>query len=83
VIVRVTWASCGEGLEVLHLGEVPVGRVSLTAGRRGRPAWVFNLAGSVAFWATAPSIEEARTSLLATLSHWLTRAGIPHQELRA
>jgi len=70
-----TWKAQNH-LEVLCLGDIEVGRVSATGGRKNRPRWIFNLAYPASFWRDALTIEQARAELLAALDGWLQRAGL-------
>ena len=58
-------------LEVMYLGEIPVGRVN-----PGDNGWIFNLAGFTAFWHREKSVALARGNLSAALFDWARRAGL-------
>lgn len=61
-------------LDVLYLGEIPVGRVSQDFGDRAR--WLFDLDGHRAFWRAAKTPEQARAAVEAKLADWLQQAGL-------
>lgn len=63
-------------LDVLYLGEVPVGRVARSGGKGDKPRWLFNLKGGAAFWHDAKSLEAAKLNLTCALLDWLQRAGL-------
>lgn len=64
------------GLQALYMGEIIVGRVAPTGGRRNGPRAIFNLHGNTACWVQQNSIEEARAWVEISLAHWLHQAGI-------
>lgn|GEM_PF-3423608 len=63
-------------LELLYLGEVPVGRVLERGGHKSQPAWFFDLDHHTAIWRTAKTVEDARAQVEAKLADWLRRAGL-------
>lgn len=68
------------GMQVLYLGEVPIGRVAPNGGGRGGShRWLFHLAGPTpgtsAFWHAENGETKARAALLAAANTWLNRAG--------
>lgn len=73
--IKITWRTRGD-LEVLYLGEIPVGRVAPDGGRNNRPRWLFNLDGAASIWRDAKTIVEARVCVLLALDQWLNRAGL-------
>lgn len=73
--VTLTWSRQND-IEILLIGEIEVGRVMATGGKKNSPRYIFNLLGSRAFWRDAKSIEEARLALMGALSDWLRRAGL-------
>lgn len=64
----ISWRQQGD-IDVLHLGEIPVGRV------KGK-AWIFNLKYPACFWKGERSEALARSAVTAALSDWLTKAGL-------
>lgn len=64
------------GMEILHLGEIEVGRVRKDGGRKGRPTWMFNLEAHIAFWHDEATVEQAKAAVLMKMQNWLERAGI-------
>lgn len=65
---RISWRRQGD-IDVLHLGEIPVGRVK-------DKAWIFNLTYPACFWKSERSEEKARLAVLAALNAWLIKAGL-------
>ena len=66
----ITWQLHGE-IEVLHLGQIPVGRVNPRDN-----GWIFNLAGVTAFWKREKTVALARGNLTAALYDWARRAAM-------
>ena len=69
--VTTSWVRQGD-IDILMMGEVPVGRIK-------DKAWIFNLAGHVAFWRGERTEQAARAALGIAFSDWLRRAGIEKQ----
>lgn len=67
------------GMQVLYLGEVPIGRVAIHQGRMFSHQWQFHLAGetpgTAAFWNVEYGETAAKAALLAAANAWLNRAG--------
>lgn len=70
-----SWRRQGD-IDVLYLGEVPVGRVSIPRTDKDKSHWLFNLAGATAFWRKEKSVDHARLALQLALNDWLRRAGL-------
>ena len=64
------------GIQVLHLGEVEVGRVATRGGRNDRPRWLFQLDNHLSIWRTERTVEKAEAALEARLADWLKRAAL-------
>lgn len=66
-------------MQVLYLGEVPIGRVATNPGGKASHRWLFHLAGHTpgtgAFWKVAASEAKAKADLLTATHDWLNRAG--------
>lgn len=68
------------GMQVLYLGEVPIGRVDVSGVKAGLShRWLFHLAGetpgTAAFWQVAAGETAAKAALLEAANTWLNRAG--------
>lgn len=64
-------------LEALYLGEIIVGRVSVSHNAKNNQAsYIFNLGGISASWKTARTVELARQDVEAELAAWLNKAGL-------
>jgi hypothetical protein len=66
-------------MQVLYLGEVPIGRVAPVGNGYAYPRWLFHLSGptpgTAAFWHVATTEQKAKADLLAAANDWLNRAG--------
>lgn len=71
---KLSWRRQGD-IDVLHLGEIPVGRIHPSAR-----SWIFNLRYPACFWKGEKSEEIARCNLLNALSAWLKAAGLDEPE---
>jgi hypothetical protein len=63
-------------IEVLRMGEIEVGRVSASGGKKGAARFIFNLLGHRAFWRDEKTVERAKLALTCELSAWLRKAGL-------
>lgn len=63
-------------LEALYLGEIIVGRVAASGGKRARGVFNLDAVEYVASWHTYPTIEVAKSALEARLSDWLQKASL-------
>ena len=72
-----SWRMQGD-IEVLHLGDVPVGRVNPAA-----KAWIFNLNYPACFWKGERTVEQARLAAVMALNAWLTKAKLTQGDLFA
>ena len=66
--VRTSWQWQGD-IEILMMGDVPVGRLK-------ERAWIFNLAAPACFWKAERTELAARCALMLAFKVWLDRAGI-------
>lgn len=73
--MKTEWRMQGD-IEVLHLGEIPVGRVNPPA-----KAWIFNLNYPACFWKGEKTVEQARACVNLALTLWLRKAGLVQGEL--
>lgn len=73
--VSLVWREV-RGMEVLHLGEIEVGRVCRDGGKKNRPRWLFVLDINRAFWRDEKTIEQAKFAVEARIMGWLARAGL-------
>lgn len=71
-MAKISWRRQHD-IDVLHLGEIPVGRVK-------DKAWIFNLTYPACFWKGEKSEALARQAVTAALSEWLSKAGLSGPE---
>lgn len=75
--MRTEWRVQGD-IDVLFLGEIPVGRVHLKD-----KSWIFNLNYPGCFWKGERSLDRARACVNIALTEWLRKAGLVQAELFA
>lgn len=72
----ITWRDVN-GREIAMLGDIEVGYVMASGGRKNRPRWLFALVPlRTAEWKTERSVERARLAVETMLGEWLRRAGL-------
>ena len=73
--MKTEWRMQGD-IEVLHLGDIAVGRVNPAA-----KAWMFNLNYPACFWKGERTVEQARACVVSALAAWLRKAGLVQGDL--
>lgn len=63
------------GMLVLYMGMIPVGRVCNRNGS-GQPSWLFNLDYMHAFWRRERTTEACKAAVETRFTHWLRQAGL-------